>query len=200
METKTCNRCGEEKPIGDYLIDHNKPDKRLKNPCKSCRNQYSKVYAASNPEKVKTWRKTGRARNKKSIAERHRRYKEANKDKFRDYARKHYENNKEKHTEKSVLRKTRRELAKPSWLTKENLEEIEYFYWLALDLKISTGLEYHVDHIIPLRGKTVCGLHVPWNLQILSREDNLKKGNKICIAETWSESELTSDPEGRKLS
>jgi hypothetical protein len=67
----------------------------------------------------------------------------------------------------------------PIWLTKENELQIKAMYTLASSLNKSTGVQWHVDHIIPLQGKNVSGLHVPWNLQILPASINRSKGNKF---------------------
>jgi 5-methylcytosine-specific restriction endonuclease McrA len=67
--------------------------------------------------------------------------------------------------------------ATPKWLTKEQLLEIETIY------KKAKKLNKEVDHIIPLRGNNVCGLHVPWNLQLLTRQQNASKSNKFIQEE-----------------
>ena len=66
----------------------------------------------------------------------------------------------------------------PKWLTKEERKQIQDFYLRAKLLEKQTGIKHHVDHIIPLQGRKVSGLHVPWNLQILTQDENLKKHNK----------------------
>ena len=74
---------------------------------------------------------------------------------------------------------TRKMNAMPKWLTKEERDFIISLYKHAKYIEKMFGIKCHVDHIIPLRGENVCGLHVPWNLQILTAEDNLKKGNRL---------------------
>lgn len=65
------------------------------------------------------------------------------------------------------------------WLTKEHKQEIKDYYQVAQMLTEVTNIQYHVDHIIPIMHDKVCGLHVPWNLQILTEQDNRTKSNKF---------------------
>lgn len=66
----------------------------------------------------------------------------------------------------------------PSWLSAAQKTEITEIYEEAVIAEQLTGVKHHVDHIEPVRGKDRCGLHVPWNLQILTAEENLSKGNR----------------------
>jgi hypothetical protein len=86
-----------------------------------------------------------------------------------------------------VLAWTRqRQLAKmqrtPAWLTDDDLWIIEQAYELAALRKKMFGFAWHVDHILPLRGKTVSGLHVPTNLQVIPGIENSKKSNRVEVA------------------
>jgi hypothetical protein len=69
--------------------------------------------------------------------------------------------------------------AVPKWLTEDEYQQIKDFYEIARMFKLFTGQDYHVDHIVPLQGKNVCGLHVPWNLQVIPARENLSKSNKL---------------------
>jgi hypothetical protein len=69
--------------------------------------------------------------------------------------------------------------ATPKWLTKEHLKEIQWYYDTAKDLQWLSEDKLTIDHIMPLLGENSCGLHVPWNLQILPMKQNSSKKNKI---------------------
>jgi len=69
--------------------------------------------------------------------------------------------------------------ATPKWLTDVDFERIKNCYKLAELQTQLTGNKWHVDHIYPLQGKEVCGLHVPNNLRAIPWLENVKKGNKL---------------------
>jgi hypothetical protein len=126
----------------------------------------NKKYKGDNVERVKVLEKNWYEAHKEEVKARSSAWRKANPDKRNAlYAR---------------YRAAKNE-ATPEWLTDKHLEEIQEFYTLAQELAWlnQDGKAFHVDHIIPLRGKDVCGLHVPWNLQLLTWQENLSKSNKV---------------------
>jgi len=94
----------------------------------------------------------------------------------REYRRRWKEKNPDLVKAHVVQKRSRLRQATPTTLSKEHRRQIRDFYVSAAELSRSTGVTYSVDHVVPLAGKNICGLHVPWNLQIIPLLDNCRKG------------------------
>jgi hypothetical protein len=99
-----------------------------------------------------------------------------NPEREREYVRDWLRNNRHRVAELVKFRKLAKIKACPPWLTKEHRKQIARLYSEAQRLTNETGVPHHVDHFYPLRGKNFCGLHVPWNLRVITGLENLRKG------------------------
>lgn len=163
--TKVCSKCNIEKPTDKFT--RNKTKKfGLDSCCKLCKSKDDKEYRRKNQHKLREYFKEYHLLNKERKVLMASLWQQQNKDKANI-------------NKKNCSLKRKKRL--PSWLTLEDLKQIEEIYLKAKNMSKQTGLEYHVDHIIPLNGKNVSGLHVPSNLQILLASDNLSKSNKFMI-------------------
>ena len=88
-------------------------------------------------------------------------------------------NNKTQIRADTKARRRKHREATPKWLSRKQRSEIRQIYQIAITMTQTTGEQYVVDHIVPLRSHEVCGLHVPWNLRVITQEENLKKSNKL---------------------
>lgn len=192
---KACIKCGDVKPLGEFYRRPDSPD-GYRNDCKTCRKLASSITYASDVEKQKAYR---RDRYKKLVSENpsfHRDKYWADPTKARNENKNNYRKNRATRIKKAVEYasrnkakvnsiKARYKLAKkqacPSWVleSKTFCDRIDRIYERARRLTEETGVMHHVDHIVPTQGKTICGLHVPWNLQVLTASENCSKQNKF---------------------
>lgn len=137
---------------------------------------YSPVYKKVNKEKIRIYTKKQNVLNGK-------RNRERIKEHIKIYKKKYKEENRDIVRFDGAKRHAMKLQRTPKWLTKEQLLEIKQFYIDAFELQwLSDPTDpLQVDHIVPLQGKNVSGLHVPWNLQILTRSENCAKWNKFEI-------------------
>lgn len=97
------------------------------------------------------------------------------------YNKKYIKNDLGRNAARAAKYRYRKHRATPEWLSVQQLKQIESFYVESDRLSVQTGIKHNVDHIVPIKGRNFCGLHVPWNLQILTQTENSSKGNRLNI-------------------
>jgi len=174
---KQCLKCNETKLFTEF---HKKKDSSdgYRNICKTCRKgehteryeenkeEYNKravKWQEENPDKVKAiWKK-------------HRETHQAEKT---GYKKKWIDENRGKVNAYNSFRHAQKKQRTPVWLTDFEKLKIQCLYQVAAMYSKESGEEWHVDHIIPLQGENVSGLHVPLNLRVIPASENLRKYNK----------------------
>lgn len=167
-----------------FTKNKSRPD-GLDNYCVTCRREQSKLWKLKNKEKVHKYNSEHYLQNKKYHVLKAASWAENNKTKFlisnRKSRKKWAVANLDLLAFKRAKRRALENNSEPAWLSKDHKEEIQDFYTAAKMFQLYTGQKYHVDHIVPLVNNFVCGLNVPWNLQILSAKENLQKSNKLNV-------------------
>ena len=159
---KFCYRCQEQKPIDSFTKNKSKKD-GLATECKPCKRLLDKNYFQNNAEKIRD-----------VVAK----YRNENKEKANQSIKNSKAKKQEKYKALKVKYKTSKLKAIPKWA---DLEKISCLYSVATMLNKYGSEIYHVDHIVPLRSKLVCGLHTYENLRVIKAKDNLSKGNKFIV-------------------
>lgn len=152
--------------------------------CRRCYNQ--KHYAENRDRSLnrnKQWRVNNRERSREIIRKGWNKWitKPENKQKAARYQREWCQKNLDKLRVRSNIRNNRIKEATPDWLSEYDREQIKLTYIKAKQISASLGTKFSVDHIVPIFGYNVCGLHVPWNLQIITVSENCSKGRKLVI-------------------
>ncbi len=202
---KTCTKCGKTKPRDMFSKNAASKD-GLQSNCKACsaeryrrwheqnadaKREYSRLYCEANAEAMREYNRRWREQNPEKERERHRRWREQNAEKAREKDRRWREANAEAaraygrhyskanpHIFRASAARRRASLVQstPAWSDGETVARI---YRVAALATRAFGEQYHVDHIVPLRGKNATGLHVHCNLRVIPARENSRKNAKL---------------------
>lgn len=141
--------------------------------CITCSLARQAKERINNPEKAREKDKRFYAKHREASIARAREYREKYPELMAERSKRWRERNKHKKAATQMARHARKIQATPPWLNAAHREWFDCIYQAAKESGV------HVDHIVPLNNKAVCGLHVPWNLQLMTQSANSKKSNKL---------------------
>jgi hypothetical protein len=188
---QVCKQCGELKSASHFSVDRT-VKAGLRSKCKKCSNKNSAQRYQETREKHLAKNREYYKENKARKAATNRIWYELTKDQRRLNRREYYAKNPDKVKETNRNWRTenphlipaygaKRRAATiqrtPRWLTPDDHAFISGLYDSCLIITALTGIKHHVDHVLPLQGKYISGLHVPGNLQILTAVENSQKLN-----------------------
>lgn len=150
--------------------------------CLACRDVAVAVWRAKNPEQVQRHNRTQYEKFADKIVASVKQYREVNREKVNAQKRQYQRNNRHIYNKLKAKRKAAELQRTPAWLTADDFWLIEEAYALAALRTKVFGFAWHVDHIVPLQGKLVSGLHVPTNMQVIPRDENRRKSNSFEVA------------------
>lgn len=185
---KVCKYCSERKELSEFYTNGKCGHHPV---CKSCTKEKAKRERLLNPDKFRVAEKKKYEKNKAAYAERMASYYEKNREKKLEAEKKRYSENAEKIKSNAAAyracnkdkvyewngsRRAQLRNAVPQWADKSKIREI---YACARRMTAETGVMHHVDHIVPLSGSNVCGLHVDNNLTVITGAENMRKSNRF---------------------
>jgi hypothetical protein len=178
--TKTCKGCAQIKPMSLFYKDKQAKDS-CSTYCKECTK--AKVNAAyRNNKEVHNARSNAyRRKNMPKIRAIAANYREKNREKINAYSNEWVKSNRLNSTLNTAKYRSAKLQRTPAWLTEFDLLKIKCLYQLAAMRTRESGYTWDVDHIIPLKGKLVSGLHVPDNLRVIPARENKRKLNKYEV-------------------
>lgn len=180
MESRCCVRCGKDKPLDQF--------ERVKKPsgwighratCRTCRSELrkpaAKEYRKREKDRIAASQAEWRENNRNKYRAIHQSWRDRNRDRVREIGRDYHERNIVKRVAKARMREAHEINATPAWADKDAITAV---YALASEFR-AAGFDVHVDHIVPLRGQNVSGLHVHNNLRVCLASANISKSNKL---------------------
>ena len=178
--------CTESKPLEEYHNSKSFPLGKAYT-CKACSKARSKIWNTQNKERKKKTGQLHYQENKDVYLERARTLNWIKKNPERNKELKSLwaKNNRGKRASYVAKRRACKLQATPPWLTKAQLQDITDVYQKCVEVSRLTNEVHHVDHIVPLQGKNVCGLHVAWNLEVIPASMNISKSNKFNSNWIW---------------